>query len=93
MMINEYIEYITVEEAAKHLNRTKTNVCWLCRKGKLKGAKKFGEKVWMIPKQSVLEHKPGLQGFAAVQARKKADEEKLRSLIRNKITQQQQGED
>ena len=62
-------DYITVDETAKYLNRTKRHVCWLCIR-KLPGAKKFGEKVWAIPRKSVEEYEPGLQGFAVVKSRK-----------------------
>lgn len=66
-------EYMTVEEAAKRLNRTKRHICWLCINGKLQGAEKFGEKVWAIPKKSVEGYEPGKQGFAAVKERKEKE--------------------
>lgn len=65
-------EYMTVEEAAKYLNRTKRHICWLCINGKLKGAEKFGEKIWAIPRKSVEEYEPGKRGFAVVKERKEA---------------------
>ena len=55
-------EYMTVAEAAKILNRTKQCIAKLCLTGKIVGARKFGERVWMIPTQSVLEFKPIPQG-------------------------------
>lgn len=66
-------DYITVEEAAKYLKRTKRHVCWLCINGKLPGAKKFGEKVWAIPRKSVEGYEPGLQGFANTKNRKEKE--------------------
>lgn len=74
-------EYMTVEEAAKYLNRTKRHICWLCVKGKLQGAEKFGEKVWAIPRKSIEEYEPSKQGFAAVKARKEAEKTTWAAMI------------
>ena len=68
-------DYMTVEETAKYLKRTKRCVTGLCAKGKLKGAMKFGARVWMIPKKSVLEFVPSPQGFAVTRPRKKAQKQ------------------
>jgi hypothetical protein len=41
--------YITAQQAAKLLGMTPRNVQILCKAGKIRGAKKFGERVWSIP--------------------------------------------
>lgn len=66
-------DYVTVEYAAKYLKRTKRHICWLCINGKLPGAKKFGERVWAIPRKSVEEYEPAPQGFAVIKERKGAE--------------------
>ena len=69
--------FMTAEEAARYLNRSNSLVCRLCKSGRLDGAKKVGQKVWLIPEKSVMEYKPGPQGFAALKARKLAKKEAL----------------
>ena len=61
-MDSKYGEYMTAAEAASFLNRTKRCITRLCLNGNFLGARKFGEKMWMIPTQSVLEFKPIPQG-------------------------------
>ncbi|MBQ6971757.1 MAG: helix-turn-helix domain-containing protein [Synergistaceae bacterium] len=75
-------EYMSVDEAAKYMNKTRRCVTGLCSKGKLEGAKKLGVRVWMIPTKSVLEYKPSPQGFAVTHPREKArkEAEKARQL-------------
>ena len=63
--------YMTVEEAAEYLGYHVDSLYNLFTKGKFPGAIKFG-KVWAIPEESVKGYKKGLQGFAAVKARKEA---------------------
>ena len=65
---------VDTDVAAQMLGCSTSNVCKLCKCGKLKDAVKVGSKVWIIPKQSVLDYKPGPKGFAAVKARKEAAE-------------------
>ncbi len=70
--------YMTTKEAAEYLGYDPDYVCSLCINNKLPGAGKFGN-AWAIPKQSVHEYKPGLQGQAAVNARKEAEREAQRA--------------
>ena len=49
-------ELISAREAAKILGITSTRVIFLCRKGRFNGAEKIGAG-WIIPRQSVLNHK------------------------------------
>ena len=65
-------DFMTTKQAAEHLKRTKSLICKLCLKGKLPGARRIGEKMWLIPRKSVEEYKPGKQGFAAVKEREEA---------------------
>ena len=69
-------DFLTTDEVAKILNLTRGSVCDLCRKGKLAGASRVGQRVWVIPKQSIDDYEPALRGFAAVQAKRRADAEK-----------------
>ena len=75
-----YIDNINMEGrvdtnvAAQMLDCSTSNVCKLCKCGKLAGAVKVNSKAWLIPMQSVLDYKPGPKGFAAVKARKEAAE-------------------
>ena len=73
--------YMTTKQAAEYLDYTTEYISYLCKKGKLSGAERAGVKVWLIPEQSVYEYKPGLQGFAAVKARKLAEKEEFRRLF------------
>lgn len=66
-------DLMTTKEAAEYLDYTPEYVCNLCAKGKLEGAQKMGERMWAIPKKAVEGYRPGLQGFAAVNARKRAE--------------------
>lgn len=66
--------YMTTAEAAEHLEYNPDYICYLCKKGNFQGAEKFGNKMWAIPEQSVIEYKKNGQGFAAVKARKEAQE-------------------
>ena len=61
---------MTAAEAAEYLDYKPEYVCDLCKRGKLPGAKKFGKKMWAIPKQSVYDYEKNGQGFAAVKAKK-----------------------
>ena len=70
-------EYMTTTEAANYKGYTPEYVCYLCSKGKLQGVERIGKKMWIIPRKSIEEYKPGLQGQAAVNARKEAECRKL----------------
>lgn len=70
-------DFMTTAQAAEYLKRTTSLICKLCLKGKLLGAKRVGKRMWVIPKKSVLEYKPGLQGQAAINARKETECQKL----------------
>ena len=67
--------YMSTKEAATYLGYDQDYICYLCIKGKLPGAEKLGDWMWSIPEKSVYEYKPGLQGFAVIRARKKAEQE------------------
>ena len=67
-------ELMTTKEAANFMGYAHDYVSRLCREGKLPGAQMVAQKVWLIPMKSVIDYKPGPQGFAAVQARKRAEE-------------------
>lgn len=70
-------DFMTVSEAAIFLKKSTSMICKLCVRGKLTGAYKLGEKMWLIPEKSVKEYVPGPKGFAAVKARQKEREQKL----------------
>ena len=74
-------DFMTVKEAAEYLGYTSSAVSYICRNGGFPDARRAGERVWLIPKQSVVNYRRGLQGFAAVQAKKKADEAARRAKI------------
>ena len=66
-------DFMTTKQAAKYLKRTTSLICKLCLKGKLPGARRIGEKMWLIPRKSVEGYKPGLQGFAIEKDRKEKE--------------------
>ena len=68
-------EYMTTTEAAEYKGYTPEHVCYLCSKGKLQGVERIGKKMWIIPRKSIEDYKPGLQGQAAVNVRKEAEKE------------------
>ena len=78
-------DFMTVEEAAQYLGCTKSAVCHICRQGGFEGARRAGQRVWLIPRQSVLSYRKGLQGFAAVQAKKKAEKASVLANINEAI--------
>lgn len=65
-------EYMSTKEAAEILGYDTAYIRYLCIHDKLPGAEKFNND-WAIPEKAVREYKPGLQGFAAVKARKDAE--------------------
>ena len=65
---------MTVKEAAEQLGYTDSAVCHICRQGGFPGAQRVGQKVWLIPAEAVKNYRRGLQGFAAVKARKQREE-------------------
>jgi len=72
---------MTTEEAAKYLKYTTSYVCQLIKSGKISGAKKISQKAWLIPKTSIFDYKPGLQGFAAINAKKRAEAQEIKNLF------------
>ena len=54
-------EYVTSSEASAMIGRQARVIAQLCQDGKLPGAKKIA-KTWMIPRESVLNYKPGPRG-------------------------------
>ena len=67
--------YMTARQAAKYLGYGINYISYLCSKGKLPGAKKFGNLMWAIPEKSVYDYEPGLQGFALLYKRKRDKEQ------------------
>lgn len=65
--------YMTTTEAAKYLEFNPDYICSLCKKGDLPGAKKFGSKMWAIPKRAVYNYEKNGQGFASIKARKEKE--------------------
>lgn len=57
-------DYISAAEAAAIMNVTRWQVGYLCREGKLPGAKKIGPN-WAVPRSVAEGYEPGPQGFAA----------------------------
>lgn len=55
---------ICASDAAAIIGVTRRQVGYLCREGKLPGAKKIGPN-WVIPRASAENYIPGPQGFAA----------------------------
>ena len=70
-------EFMTVEEAAKYLKRTKSLVCKICRDGGFPDVRRVGQRMWLIPRNSVMNYKPGPQGFAAKKALRDAEKAAL----------------
>ena len=67
-------DFITASEAAELSGYSNDYIARLCREGFLAGAQMKG-RMWLIPKQSVKDYKPGPQGFAATQAKKRKEAE------------------
>lgn len=63
-------KYVSVTEASKIANLTRTQILRLCKQGRFLGAEKIGN-VWIIPKASVENYEPAPKGFAAVWERRK----------------------
>lgn len=57
-------DYISAAEAAAVMGLTRWQVGYLCRQGKLPGAKKIGPN-WAVPRSAAERYKRGPQGFAA----------------------------
>ncbi|MBQ7262381.1 MAG: helix-turn-helix domain-containing protein [Synergistaceae bacterium] len=56
--------YIGTTEAARLMKLDPSQVCRLCRDGRLEGATRIGRE-WLIPRSSAEGYTPGPQGFAA----------------------------
>ena len=54
--------YVDGPAAARMLHITTNQVRFLCSRGKLIGAMKVGTSAWLIPRESVLNYKPGKRG-------------------------------
>ena len=76
---------MTVQEAAEYLDYSNGAVCNLCREGTLKGVRRIGNKMWLIPAQSVYEYTKGLQGFAILKAQKDAEKAALMAEIKEAV--------
>lgn len=85
-------DYMSAKEAAKVLGYSKDHICYLCQSNKLPGAVKFGT-LWAIPEKAVREFTPGLQGFAAVKAREKAEMNNWIKLARQTAAEHKCGKD
>ena len=71
----ELEKYITAPEAGEILGLKKARIGQLCRGGRFDGAIKIGD-AWMIPRDSVLNHKPlppGVKSQKAKLVAEKAD--------------------
>ena len=53
-------EYLTVLEAVEHMGCSEAWVRTLLGAGKLRGAKRIGQRVWLIPEAAATEAKAGL---------------------------------
>ncbi len=73
--------FITVTEAAKIKKLSTGHIRQLCIEGKLEGVQKLGRN-WAIPIASIENYTPGLKGFAAYWANKKAEYENLKNTIK-----------
>lgn len=71
--INIIKDLMTTKEAAEYLGYTVDYISKLCKRGKLPGAQRAGERMWLIPRQSVLDYEPGPRGFTILQNRKRAE--------------------
>ena len=65
-------DYLTVSQAAEELNKTPGWIRNLCIKGVLEKAEKVGVSNWLIPRESVLNYKPGKRGVKPGTQSKKA---------------------
>ena len=52
--------YLTVADAVQHMGCSEAWVRTLLGRGQLKGAKKFGQRVWMIPEAAATEARASL---------------------------------
>lgn len=51
---SDYGDVLTAQEAGQILHCTVDNINYLCRKGEMPGAAKFGSS-WRIPKQAIMD--------------------------------------
>jgi hypothetical protein len=58
----DLMEYMTVAEVAKMLNKSIPLITHLCRGGRLTNAVKLTTGAWLIPRESVLRYKPMKRG-------------------------------
>ena len=78
-------DFMTVKDAAKQLGYTDSAVCHICRQGGFPGVQRLGQKMWLIPAEAVKNYRRGLQGFAAVKARKQQEEAKLMAELKQAV--------
>jgi hypothetical protein len=65
-------EYVTSAEASEMVGKAARFIAQLCQDGKLPGAQKIA-KTWLIPRESVLNYKPGPRGPKPRKARLAAE--------------------
>ena len=69
-------EYVSIPEAAEILNLKRNRIGVLCREGRFPGAAKIANN-WMIPRESVLNHKPLPPGVKPKKAKLAAERAEL----------------
>lgn len=81
-------KYFTVAEAVKHMGCSEAWVRTLLGAGKLRGAKRIGQRVWLIPEAAATEAKAGLttraKGKRHLAKRPAAKRKKARAAARRK---------
>ena len=74
--MNPREEFVSVQEAANIMGIDRSRVGRLCREGRFSGATKIGSS-WIIPRESVLNHKPLPPGVKSQKAKLAAEREAL----------------
>ena len=77
--------FITVTEAAKIKKLSTGHIRQLCIEGKLEGVQKLGRN-WAIPIASIEKYTPGLKGYAAYWAHKKAEDDNFKDTIQKVLS-------
>lgn len=75
-MLNIENQFVSVSEAAEMLSLKRNRIGVLCREGRFSGAQKVGN-TWIIPRESVLNHKPLPPGVKSQKAKLAEEKEQL----------------
>lgn len=78
--MNPREEFVSVQEAADIMGLDRSRVGRLCREGRFPGATKIGTS-WIIPRASVLNHKPLPPGVKSKKAKLAAELGEIRAAI------------